>query len=354
MNERTQHASSLRGLAWMLFALAALAVVGGRVLTGIKLADDTLGLASAVSSLAFVPAGLAFSIVGLLVALRRPENPAGWFMLVIGAFWSVLTLAPRRRLATAVVLEPDLGPPPRPDGHAPAAAAPGRRPPIAALAVGLARLHARDRARGRGAPVRRIAGQRPPERGGIDRSRAAPRVHHRLGGVVVRPGTEGRCRRTPPAPVDRAGRTDVHRVLCARRGTRTPRDRAGARRRRRHRQHARGDRVLGGADRHRDRDLEVPALRHRRRDPQGVGVRLARGVLHGGVRTRRRWCGGGDGLTVDPDAVVRGRGARGDRIPTGVGSRQTVRRQGRVREAFDPVRGTGGARRAAGRDVRGR
>ena len=76
----------------MLFALAALAVVGGLVLTGIKLADDALTVASAVSSLAFVPAGLAFSIVGLLVALRRPENPAGWFMLVIGAFWSVLTL----------------------------------------------------------------------------------------------------------------------------------------------------------------------------------------------------------------------------------------------------------------------
>jgi len=76
----------------MLFALAALAVVGGLVLTGIKLADDTLTVASAVSSLAFMPAGLAFSIVGLLVALRRPENPAGWFMLVIGAFWSVLTL----------------------------------------------------------------------------------------------------------------------------------------------------------------------------------------------------------------------------------------------------------------------
>ena len=262
-------------------------------------------------------------------------------------------LAPRRRFATPVVLEPDLGPPPRFDGHAPVAAAPGRQPPIAALAVGLAHLHDRDRARGRSAPIRRIDGQRPPERGGIARSRAAPREHHRLGRVVVRPGTEGGCRRTPPAPVDRAGRTHVHRVLCTRGGTRTPRDRA-QQDGRRHREHARGHRVLGRADRHRDRDLEVPALRHRRRDPQGVGVRLARGVLHGGVRTRRRWCGGGDGLTVDPDAVVRGRGARGDRIPTGVGSRQTVRRQGRVREAFDPVRGTGGARRAAGRDVRGR
>ena len=92
MNERTEHASSLRGIAWALFTLAALAVVGGLVLTGIKLADDTLPVASAVSALAFVPAGLAYSIVGLLVAFRRPENPAGWFMLVIGVFWSVLIL----------------------------------------------------------------------------------------------------------------------------------------------------------------------------------------------------------------------------------------------------------------------
>ena len=92
MSEGTRHASSLRGLAWTLFALATLAVAGGLVLTGSKIADDSLTVASAVSSLAFVPAGLAFSTVGLLVALRRRENPAGWLMLVIGAFWSVLTM----------------------------------------------------------------------------------------------------------------------------------------------------------------------------------------------------------------------------------------------------------------------
>jgi len=92
VNERTQYPSWLRGLAWALFALAALAVVGGLVLTALKLANETLSVGSAVSSLTFLPAGLAFSIVGLLVALRRPENPAGWFLLVIGAFWSVLIL----------------------------------------------------------------------------------------------------------------------------------------------------------------------------------------------------------------------------------------------------------------------
>ena len=92
MNERTEYASGLRGLAWALFALASLTLVAGLILTGVKLSDDSLTVRSAVSSLSFLPAGLAFSVVGLLVALRRPENPAGWFMLVIGAFWSVLIM----------------------------------------------------------------------------------------------------------------------------------------------------------------------------------------------------------------------------------------------------------------------
>jgi signal transduction histidine kinase len=35
---------------------------------------------------------LAFGIAGLLIALRRPENPAGWMMLVIGLGWAGTTL----------------------------------------------------------------------------------------------------------------------------------------------------------------------------------------------------------------------------------------------------------------------
>ena len=54
MSERTQHTSRLRELAWALFALAAVAVAGGLVLTGIKLADDSLTVGSAVSSLSFL------------------------------------------------------------------------------------------------------------------------------------------------------------------------------------------------------------------------------------------------------------------------------------------------------------
>ena len=79
-------------LAWALFGLAALAIGAGLVMTGIKLADGTLRAGTAIGSLAFLPAGIAFSVVGLIVALRRPANPAGWYMLVIGAFWSVLIL----------------------------------------------------------------------------------------------------------------------------------------------------------------------------------------------------------------------------------------------------------------------
>jgi signal transduction histidine kinase len=78
--------------AWALFGLAALAIGAGLVMTGIKLADGTLEAETAIGSLAFLPAGIAFSVVGLIVALRRPANPAGWYMLVIGAFWSVLIL----------------------------------------------------------------------------------------------------------------------------------------------------------------------------------------------------------------------------------------------------------------------
>ena len=65
-------------LAWALFGLAALAIGAGLVMTGIKLADGTLEAQTAIGSLAFLPAGIAFSVVGLIVALRRPANPAGW------------------------------------------------------------------------------------------------------------------------------------------------------------------------------------------------------------------------------------------------------------------------------------
>ena len=84
--------TSLRVLAWALFGFAVLETVLGIVLTIVKLSAGTINGADALGSLAFVPAGVTFAIVGLIVALRRSGNPAGWFMLVIGAFWGLLVL----------------------------------------------------------------------------------------------------------------------------------------------------------------------------------------------------------------------------------------------------------------------
>ena len=64
----------------------------GVVFTAVHLADGSEQWINAVDTLSFLPAGVTFSIVGLIVALRRSGNPAGWMMLVIGAFWSLITL----------------------------------------------------------------------------------------------------------------------------------------------------------------------------------------------------------------------------------------------------------------------
>ncbi len=92
MLDMTRHSTRLRALAWALFGLAALEMVVGIALTGVKLAAGTMKGTDAIGTLAFLPAGVTFSIVGLIVALRRCADPAGWFMLVIGAFWGLLVL----------------------------------------------------------------------------------------------------------------------------------------------------------------------------------------------------------------------------------------------------------------------
>jgi signal transduction histidine kinase len=92
VTDKTRRSTRLRGLAWALFALAALEIVVSIVLTSVKLAAGTINGTDALGTLAFLPAGVTFAIVGLIVALRRSGNPAGWFMLVIGAFWGLLAL----------------------------------------------------------------------------------------------------------------------------------------------------------------------------------------------------------------------------------------------------------------------
>jgi signal transduction histidine kinase len=90
--DKTRRLTRLRVLAWALFILAALEMVLGIVLTGVKLSAGTIDGTNAIGTLAFLPAGVTFAIVGLIVALRRSGNPAGWLMLVIGAFWGLLGL----------------------------------------------------------------------------------------------------------------------------------------------------------------------------------------------------------------------------------------------------------------------
>jgi signal transduction histidine kinase len=82
----------LRVLAWALFGLAVVEIAAGVVLTAVKFSAGTIDGTDAIGTLAFLPAGITFSTVGLIVALRRSANPAGWFMLVIGAFWGLLSL----------------------------------------------------------------------------------------------------------------------------------------------------------------------------------------------------------------------------------------------------------------------
>jgi signal transduction histidine kinase len=92
VTDETRRSTRLRVLAWALFGLAVLEIVLGIVLNIVKLAGGTVSGTDVIGTASFVPAGITFSIVGLIVALRRSGNPAGWIMLVIGAFWSLIAI----------------------------------------------------------------------------------------------------------------------------------------------------------------------------------------------------------------------------------------------------------------------
>jgi signal transduction histidine kinase len=77
-----------------MFALAMLALGWGLVLVGAQIAEGRMTIGSAVTSSTLLPPAVTFSVVGLIVALRRPRNPAGWQMLVIGGFWSLIVRPP--------------------------------------------------------------------------------------------------------------------------------------------------------------------------------------------------------------------------------------------------------------------
>jgi signal transduction histidine kinase len=76
-------------LAWAVFVLAAAFVIVGGGLLIRDYANGSLTGRVVVSQFSLLPPAVAFDVVGLIVALRRPAHPAGWLMLVIGLVWSM-------------------------------------------------------------------------------------------------------------------------------------------------------------------------------------------------------------------------------------------------------------------------
>jgi len=74
--------------------VAAAITVVGVVLVTMRLIEGSYGPGAAWGQLQLMVPAAAFCIVGLVVALRVPANPAGWLMLVIGGIWSLGVLPP--------------------------------------------------------------------------------------------------------------------------------------------------------------------------------------------------------------------------------------------------------------------
>jgi signal transduction histidine kinase len=87
--ELTSSRRSLAPLAWGLFVLAAAFVIVGGALLIRDYLDGSLPGRVVASQFSLLPPAMAYSVIGLLVALRRPVNPAGWLMLAIGLVWSL-------------------------------------------------------------------------------------------------------------------------------------------------------------------------------------------------------------------------------------------------------------------------
>jgi signal transduction histidine kinase len=81
-----------RALAWTVFALAAGVALWGVVGVAKDMIDGDRGVSWAVSQSSVVIPAFTYSVVGLVVALRRSTNPVGWLMLVIGLGWSVVVV----------------------------------------------------------------------------------------------------------------------------------------------------------------------------------------------------------------------------------------------------------------------
>lgn len=76
-------------IAWAMFALTLLLAAGGLILLmldlGTPVPESPIGIRGEASFIALTVMGLSFTSVGLLIALRHPENSVGWLFLVIGS-----------------------------------------------------------------------------------------------------------------------------------------------------------------------------------------------------------------------------------------------------------------------------
>jgi hypothetical protein len=96
-----------RGVVWGAWASFGVAVA--LYLAGLLLYPRSGGPRS---SDLFLVVPLSFSVVGLLVALRRPRNPIGWIQLMVGIAWATLVVT---EAYAARALAPDVDAGPRPD-----------------------------------------------------------------------------------------------------------------------------------------------------------------------------------------------------------------------------------------------
>jgi hypothetical protein len=76
----------------MFVAGAILTVLSLHVTAPVAQPSSDWGSGGAIGNLLILTPFLAFTIVGALIASRRPENPIGWICLVAGLFWTLIVL----------------------------------------------------------------------------------------------------------------------------------------------------------------------------------------------------------------------------------------------------------------------
>jgi hypothetical protein len=82
-----------RDRVWLprgLFLVAAALVVPRLALQPMHDANGAITARRVLNQSSLVPPAVAFGVVGLVVARRRPESPAGWIMLAIGPIWRLI------------------------------------------------------------------------------------------------------------------------------------------------------------------------------------------------------------------------------------------------------------------------